>query len=312
MHNPQDAILLTELALAQHLGGDNVAAEQSVLSALEVAPEYHYSMRVYASILDEVGRRREGLSWVRRAVEAEPFDGSSHYEYARLLLNAGDADGALPAATEALRLQPDDADAHNLMGMVLSHLGRSADSTAAYHEALRLEPGHAMALHNIAVNQVNSRQLSSALSGFREAARLDPGIGDMARRNITATVVKWLSWTTILAWLALNFSFRLEHDGEAMNPAARGIAGCAAVVLLASFVWLARGLPWTTWRSLLYSRDQKFLALKIYIGLSVFVVVVMGAFGLGAPISEGFLLATLLITVVVSWVAPWIESRTGK
>jgi tetratricopeptide (TPR) repeat protein len=312
VHNPQDGTLLTELAFSQHLGGDNAAAEQSVRSALDVAPEYAYPMRVYASILDEMGHRREAVQWARRAVNAAPLDGSTQYEYARILLNAGDAEGALPAATEALRLRPADADSHNLMGMVLSGLGRSAESTAKYEEALRLAPEHAMALHNIAVNQLHSRRLSSALSGFREAARLDPGIGDLARQNITTTVHNWLSWTTILASVALNISVRMEHEGEATPPGPRIVAGCAAVVLLGLFVWLARSLPWTTWRSLLVNRDRKFLALKLYIGLSVFVVAVLGAFALGAPIGFWYMLGALAITVVVSWVAPWIESRTGK
>ena len=179
------------------------------------------------------------------------------------------------------------------MGMVLSGLGRSAESTAEYQEALRLQPGHAMALHNIAVNQLHSRKLSSALSGFREAARLDPGIGDLARQNITSTVHKWLSWTTLLAWAALNISVRMQHEGEATTPGPRIVAGCAAVVLLGLFVWLARSLPWTTWRSLLINRQRKFLALKLYIGLSVFVLAVLGAFALGAPIGYWYMLGAL-------------------
>ena len=56
----------------------------------------------------------------------------------------------------------------------------------------------------------------------------------------------------------------------------------------------------------------EFLPLKLYVGLGVFVVVVLGAFALGAPIGYWYMLSALLITVVVSWVAPWIESRTGK
>ena len=66
------------------------------------------------------------------------------------------------------------------------------------------------------------------------------------------------------------------------------------------------------WRSTLINRQRKFLPLKLYVGLGVFVVVVLGAFALGAPIGYWYMLSALLITVVVSWVAPWIESRTGK
>ena len=93
MHNPHDATLLTELARAQHFLGDNDAAEQSARDALALTPEDAYPMRIYASVLDELGRRREGLSWARRAVDAAPLDHTTHYEYARLLAQRGRCGG---------------------------------------------------------------------------------------------------------------------------------------------------------------------------------------------------------------------------
>ena len=302
--SPQDAMLLTAVALAQHLLGDYAAAERSALGALAVAPGEADPMRVYAAVLGSLGRNQEALSWARRAVDAAPLDPSTHYTYAGILLNAGDAEAALPVATESLRLQPADADNHNMVGMVLCELGRSAESTAEYEEALRLEPGHALALHNIAVNHAKRKKFSSALAGFREAARLDPGIGDRVRHNVNATVLAWLRWMSFLAWVLLWVCVRFEHNAETTNPAPRIIAGCGAGLLLVLFVWLARSLPRTIWRSV-FRRQDGFLALRIYIVLCAFVIGVLGAFGLGAPVSDGLLVVALLMTVVASWVASW-------
>ena len=306
--DPQNPDLLIAVARAQHLLGDNAAAERNARRALAEEPGNPVAMRIYASILDQLERKPEGLEWARSAVDADPADSLCHYEYARLLLNADDALGAMPAARESLRLAPNDADAHNLMGMVLGRLGRRAESTTHYQEALRLDPGHAMALHNIAVNQANARKLPTAIAGFRQAAGLDPSIGDSARDNITTTVQKWLSWTVLLAWLALQVSFRVERAAGGASPAPRFAAGFGAAAMLVVCGWLARSLPRQSWRSMLLGRQREFLPLKIYIVLCVCVIGVLGAFALGAPIGDGVLLAVLVITVIVSWVAP----RFGK
>jgi tetratricopeptide (TPR) repeat protein len=302
VHNPHNAALLTELARVQHLAGDNVAAERSVLDALTVTPESAYAMRIYASVLDGLGRRYEGLTWARRAVEAAPWDHSTHYEYARLLVQSSDAQGALPVAKEALRLAPGSADAHDLMGVVLGMLGRREESTAEHQEALRLQPGHARALANIAVNHANSRRLFSALTGFREAAQLDPHIGDEARKNITATVRAWLNGTILVAWIALYLAVQLQRHHDAADSAARVVAGVGAIVMLAMFGWLARSLPPRHWSSVL--RHPEYRSLQIYLGLGVVVMCVMGAFALGGPVNIWVLGGALLLTIIVSWVAP--------
>jgi tetratricopeptide (TPR) repeat protein len=224
-----------------------------------------------------------------------------HHESARLLANAGDAAAALPVATEAIRLAPDDADAHDLMGVILGMLGRKAESTAAHQEALRLHPGHARAVANIAVNRANSRNLSGALAGFSQAAQLDPHIGDEVRKNITATVRAWLSWTTIAAWAALWLSVQIQGRAEGTSSGARFVAGLGCIVMVVMFGWLVRSLPRNLWAPIL--RQREFRSLKIYLALGVVVLGVLGTFALGVPVNFWVLFGTLLITVVVSWTA---------
>lgn len=305
-NNPHDAALLNELARTQHLSGDHHAAERTVRDALNRTPEDACPMRIYASVLDALDRQGEGLSWARRAVEAAPLDSMTHFEYARLLVSAGDAEAALPVVTEALRLAPDDADTHDLMGVVLGMVGRLAESTSEHEMALRLEPGHAQALHNIAVNRAHSRKLFSAIVGFRQAAQLDPHLGEKVRANIAATIRAWLCWTTLAAWLALWILFRVERTG-ATERVGRVVAGVGCVVLLVMFGRLARSLPRHLWPVVL--RQPGYRSPRIYLGLCVSVVGVLGAFALGAPVNQLVLAVTLLLAVVVSWVAPRLDKE---
>jgi tetratricopeptide (TPR) repeat protein len=302
VHNPHNAALLTDLARVQHLAGDNVEAQRSILAALTATPESTYAMRIYASVLDGLGRRYEGLTWARRAVETAPLDHLTHYEYARLLTRSSDAAGALPVVKEALRLAPGSADAHDLLGVVLGMLGRREESTAAHQEALRLQPGHARALANIAVNHANSRRLFSALTGFREAAQLDPHMGDDARKGITATVRMWLNVATLVAWVALWLAVQIQRNDDSVSSGARVVAGVGAIIMLVMFGWLVRSLPPNLWGPVLRQPESR--SLQIYLGLAVVVMCVMGAFALGAPVNIWILGGALLLTVVASWIAP--------
>jgi hypothetical protein len=159
---------------------------------------------------------------------------------------------------------------------------------------------------NLAVNRANSRRLSSALAGFREAAQLDPHLGDEARKNITAIVRAWLSWTTVAAWAALWLSVQIQRDEETASPAARVVTGLGCIVLLVMFGWLAYNLPRHLWAPVL--RQREFRSLQIYLGLGALVLAVLGAFALGAPIGLWPLLATLLLTVAVSWLGPRFDN----
>ena len=177
------------------------------------------------------------------------------------------------------------------------------ESTAEHEKALQLQPGHARALANLAVNRANSRNLFGALAGFTEAGRLDPHLGDEVRRNITATVRQWLSWTTIAAWAALWILLRFDEHADA----ARIVAAIGAVVLVVMFGWLARHLPRPLWGPLLRQRDYR--SLKIYLALGILVLVVMGVYALGVPLNHMVLAGTLLLTVVVSWLAPRFDQE---
>jgi Flp pilus assembly protein TadD len=305
--NPENPSLLVELARCEHLRGDNVAAEPHARDAMRLNPEAAEPILLYASIVFELGRKREGLDCARRAVAVAPLDHASHYEYARLLATAGDPARALPEATEALRLAPENAEAHNLMGVVYGMLGRREESMAEHREALRLDPGHAQAVSNLAVNRANTRNLRGALAGFVDAAQMDPHFGDEARKNITATVRYWLRLTTAAAWAALWLSVQIERNNEGPNTTqgTRVVAGIGFVVLVILFGWLVRSMPRRLWGPVLRQRESR--SLKVYLGLGAAVIALLGFAAVGPPVSVWVLGGALFATLAVSWLAPQLD-----
>jgi hypothetical protein len=157
-------------------------------------------------------------------------------------------------------------------------------------------------LANIAVNEANSWNLRGAFAGFSAAARLDPHIGDEVRKYITATVRRWLGWITFAAWIVLWQLVRIQEDADADANSKRSAALFGCLVMLGMFGWLVWSLPRNLWGPLL--RQREFRSLKIYLGLGVVVLGVLGAFALGAPVNFWVPLGTLLTTLVVYWVAP--------
>jgi hypothetical protein len=117
-------------------------------------------------------------------------------------------------------------------------------------------------------------------------------------------VRQWMSWTTVAAWAALWLINQVErnNDGPTTTSGARVIAGLGFVVLVVMFGWLARSVPRNLWGPML--RQREFRSLKIYLGLGVVVLGVLGAFAAGALVNFWVLAGALLVTVVVSWVAP--------
>jgi Flp pilus assembly protein TadD len=294
VHDPHHARLLTELARSQHFGGDNRTAARTALDALANAPHDGYPMRVYGSILVDMGRQKEGLEWARKAVDAAPLDHTMHYEYARLLTLAGRPAEALPVAKEALRMAPGDADAHDLMGVVLAMQGRRSEALAEHAKALELQPEHARATANIAVHRANRRNLSGAIAGFQRAAQLDPHLGDEARDTITKIVRAWLVCMLAIAFFALWLSTKVAEHNESVTrtPAARVIAGIGCIIFLILLGWLARALPRSLWRPVLLHREYRSLKIELAVGLVV--AVMSGAVAVGVPINYWVLICTLL------------------
>lgn len=66
-------------------------------------------------------------------------------------------------------------------------------------------------------------------------------------------------------------------------------------------------LPRHLWPVVL--RQPGYRSPRIYLGLCVLVVAVLGAFALGAPVHQLILAGTLLLAVVVSWVAPRLDKE---
>src|ERR1700744_4324204 len=198
---PNNAMLLIHHARAEYALKNYSGAAWSAHAALSVAPQHEFAMRIYALALDCLGRSHEALWLAWRGVMAHPNEPLQHWTYAELLLKARQYVSALVVVDEALRLSPNHVDSLVLRGRILHSLGRLPESDEAYRNALSVDPDNAEALNNLAVNRFHLGKFGRALRGFLGAAGHDPSLGDLARRNVGAVLVRVLRRATFLSVL---------------------------------------------------------------------------------------------------------------
>jgi tetratricopeptide (TPR) repeat protein len=170
---------------------------------------------------------------------------------------------ALRVVDEALRLDPINADALVLRGSIPHDLGRIRESNASYRQALALDAGKAEALNNIAVNRLRRGKFGRALRGFLGAAGIDPTLGDLARNNIGALLVRLLRRVTlVVAVLGLFVTVVGSLDSRGYpTVTARLITGLLTAALIAILGWLLQAIPRRLLASVL--RARHFLAARL-------------------------------------------------
>jgi tetratricopeptide (TPR) repeat protein len=279
---PNDPALLIHYARAEYVLKNYSSAAWSAHAALAAAPQNEFATRIYALSLDGLGRSHEALWLAWQGVIAHPNEPLQHWTYAELLLKSRQFQSALAVVDGALRLDANHVDSLLLRGRVLHALGRLPESDESYRKALALDPGNAEAVNNLAVNRFHLGKFGRALRGFLGAAGHDPSLGNLARRNVGAVLVRVLRRATLLAVLLgiLVLIVIAVQKGGHPTLAYRVATGLVTLALIAIFGWALRLVPRRVLGSVL--RERFFVAVR---AVHVLFAVILGAgvTGFGAP-----------------------------
>ena len=149
--------------------------------AVEIKPDYVNAHRNLGIALVKFGNVREGIEQYREVLRMDPDYAEVHDDLGTALEQAGQIDEAIGQYEEALRIKPDYAFAHNDLAVTLARQGRVQEAIEHWRQALRTNPDYAFAHFNLAIALTGQHKLQEAIDHYKEALRIDPDYAEAQR-----------------------------------------------------------------------------------------------------------------------------------
>jgi tetratricopeptide (TPR) repeat protein len=141
--DPEFAPALALLAMSRMELGDYPRAEQDLLEALRIAPDFALAYESYGDLMRVTGHAEKAKALYTRGLALDPEQGSLHSKIALLENERWSGEHSRGFVRQGLELAPDDALGHVSMAHHLLNRGRPFAARKHVREALRIEPGNA-------------------------------------------------------------------------------------------------------------------------------------------------------------------------
>jgi tetratricopeptide (TPR) repeat protein len=171
---PRDATAWYNCGAIQAARGDQNAAYQFFLKALEREPGYGKALYGAATALQKLGRPQAALDACDRFLAVAPSDFDGWFLRGNLLYSLSHAPEALAAFDKALALNPSNLGALCNRGETLRQLGRFPEAAAMFDEALAKNPRSVEALLGRGIIEFKNARTEKALLYFNTALEADP------------------------------------------------------------------------------------------------------------------------------------------
>jgi len=118
--------------------------------------------------------REQKIDQLTQALDADPENGTLHYQLANAYQEAGYLHSALQHFNEAVRLDPQNSRAWNNRGSVLKDLNRQPEAVESFQKALEIDPKDVKARVNLGDEYLLEKRYQEAVDMYREALEIDP------------------------------------------------------------------------------------------------------------------------------------------
>jgi tetratricopeptide (TPR) repeat protein/glycosyltransferase involved in cell wall biosynthesis len=172
-HQPENAELHSNLAIALQNHGELEAALHHATQAAELEPTAVHHFRV-ANVLADQGRIPEAIAQYYQSLQRNPNDADTHHHLANVLAAQGETETAIEHYQRAIALAPEAAAAYGNLGNVLVALGRIGEGITYHQQAVERRPDSASALSNLGVAFMAQNRVEEAIAVYRRAIALDP------------------------------------------------------------------------------------------------------------------------------------------
>jgi len=180
-------------------------------------PEANYKLGLK---YEELGRPREALKYLQKAVELRPDYADALNELQKVREGSGEYGEAAKYLEKLSKLKPDSMEIknqlsndYNKQGLALLQEGKFGHAAGAFQEAAKNSPKSPGPLNNLGIAQLKAGNRQEALAAFQEALRGDPKYIE-AHYNLaliySATGDKWKARIEFLSVRTLNHDMARE------------------------------------------------------------------------------------------------------
>ncbi len=149
--------------------------EEAVALALAMTarfPRHGFGWKMLGAAYQQMGRGKEAIGPMKKAVELLPSDAAVHSNLGVILNDLDWADEAIASYRRALKIRPDYVMALNNLSNTLHEVGRLEEAAASYRKALLLNPEYAEAHGNLGVTLQGLGRLEEAEASYRHALKI--------------------------------------------------------------------------------------------------------------------------------------------
>jgi protein O-GlcNAc transferase len=162
-------------ATEHHLAGRLDQAEADYRLIISQSPGNAPAWHGLGVLATQLGRFREAVPLLTRAVELDPVEHSFRHNLGKTFSSLNEHELARQQLEVVVRMQPNIADAWNDLGNSYRGLKLQHQAIEAYHTAIKVQSDFALAYFNLGTCYRDLNDLIRAIDSFQKAIRLAPG-----------------------------------------------------------------------------------------------------------------------------------------
>ena len=218
--HPANAWGFYMLGLSEWKAGDNDAAEEAFIYALEIKPDHAKSLINYGRVLLELDRQDEAKAQIELALAANPGSSVATRVLGRIQHNQGLLEEAAASYLTVLRAKEDDAWSLNNLGLIRIQQGRYEEALPALAKAVQIDPAVACFQNNLGMALERTGHITAAGEAYAAALEADEGYAkaDISLARVSELTEAADNMPVDLAVLADSFSAVDDMEVAAADP----------------------------------------------------------------------------------------------
>lgn len=218
--HPANAWGFYMLGLSEWKAGDNAAAGEAFVSALEIKPDHAKSLVNYGRVLLEQGNQDEARAQIELALAANPGSTEAVRVLGRIQFEQGLLDEAAASYLTVLQAKEDDAWSLNNLGLIRIQQGRYTEALPALAKAVQIDGSVACFQNNLGVALERTGHFTAAGEAYAAALEADEGYAkaDVSLARVAELTEDAELMPVDLAVLADSFSAADDMEVAAAEP----------------------------------------------------------------------------------------------